>query len=368
MNQVERMFFDIDGSYPDLPERPSKDDLLSIVEDPNFPLNRKFIVSKKNEGAVHTVKLKILQALSRYNHSLGCSIIGENGYSTNSCALVGESSVGKTHLAKLIAECISITFIEIQPKSVSDTQDIFNEIYKGFAEDGIELVDDNGKFFLPPCIVFIDEVHELSGKLKNAEGLLNAIEPSDAILKTKDGLVIDCFNVCWIVATTEVGKLFHALKTRMDIIELYPPGFDEIAKIVQLDNPDWDKSLCELVAKFCRVPREAKRFADKLRAQKAFYYGSWEDSAIKIAKSKGIDEEGMHYKEIALLNAIKNGPVGKKNLPSLLQCQTEEVENDILPPLMRQYNDRPPLIKMTRKGVTITESGKKELEKRGVAV
>lgn len=368
--QKERYFFDDteNRELPDLPERPSKNQLIEMVNSPDLALNKNYIVSDKNKGAIHSIKLKLLKSFDRYNHSLGCSIVGKQGYTTESCAIVGESSTGKTHLARLLAQSADIPFVEIQPHSVETTHDIFSKIKKEFSKSKTPLVELRPGFFrLPPCIVFIDEVHELRGQLKNGEGLLNAMEPTDAILQTVKNETVDCFNVCWIVATTEIGKLFHAFKTRLDIIHLHPPGLEEVAKIIQIDNSDWNLDLCRLIAKYCRVPREAKRFASDVRTQHDFFSSSWEDAARHVANSKGYDEYGMHLREVNLLKALLNGPVGKNNLPSILQCQLEEIENDILPPLMRAREDRPALVMVTRRGVSITEAGIQELTKRGIA-
>jgi replication-associated recombination protein RarA len=67
----------------------------------------------------------------------------------------------KTTLVRLYAETVKLPFIEISPKSVKTLNDLFkiiswNLIVKSSAE-GTEY------FQLPPCVIFIDEVHAFGG-------------------------------------------------------------------------------------------------------------------------------------------------------------------------------------------------------------
>ena len=88
---------------------------------------------------------------------------------------------------------------------------------------------------MPPCVVFIDEVHALPRNL--IPELLKAVEPKDGILVVENGTEADCRKVCWIIATTERGLLFPPFENRFRKIHLEMYGAEEIAAIVQLDHP-----------------------------------------------------------------------------------------------------------------------------------
>ena len=84
---------------------------------------------------------------------------------------------------------------------------------------------DDGSFVAPPCIVFIDEVHQLPRKVE--QGLLTATEKGTHRLETETGTVLDTYHVCWMIATTDRGLLFDAFDTRFSKVvfqDLQPGG------------------------------------------------------------------------------------------------------------------------------------------------
>ena len=186
--------------------------------------------------------------------------------SDHSFALLGPSSSGKTTLARLFGETLHLSFIEIQPHSVRDARDLFRAIYNKLENTVINFTNgpaslkmvirqEDPAWDVPPCVVFIDEVHALPRNL--IPELLKAVEPKDGMLVVENGIVADCRKVCWIIATTERGLLFPAFDNRFRKIQLEMYGADEIAAIVQLSHPNWNLPLCQLAVEYCsRVPRE----------------------------------------------------------------------------------------------------------------
>ena len=101
---------------------------------------------------------------------------------------------------------------------------------------------------VPPCVVFIDEVHALARNL--VPELLKATDPNDGMLTIENGWFADCRRVCWVIATTERGLLFPALDSRFRKIHLEMYGAEDIARIVHLNYPTWNMPLCRLVSRY----------------------------------------------------------------------------------------------------------------------
>ena len=325
-------------------------------DNPDCPLSRYI----GNDRAVKRLARAAFVAWGNRNH-----ICDQN------FALVGPASTGKTTLAKLFAETIMLPFVEIHPKSIDCVNDILAKIAEvcqniGDGNKTMELVPQkhDGKdmrFLLPPMVVFIDEVHALKETI--VHGLLKATERNDSKLVTEVNFSADCSNVCWIIATTERGKLFDAFDTRFTKIDLKLYSAEEIAQIVQLNNPDWDLDVCRLVAKYAgRVPREALAFAKEMRDEHEMYEDEWSDVARVVAEDNGIDEFGMTYRRLDILKALGQGPIATARLADVAGCKKEELEKFIMPALLAA----PALVKTSSRGYSITEAGLEELDKRGI--
>jgi Holliday junction resolvasome RuvABC ATP-dependent DNA helicase subunit len=279
--------------------------------------------------------------------------------------LSGPASVGKTSLMKLFAEMIRLPFIEIQPRSIVSVNDLFRAIRTQMEEKGLPIKPlENGKNFrLPPCILFIDEVHGLSQRVIDA--LLKACEGKECTLVTERGEVIDCQYVTNAIATTEGGDLFDAFETRFDEVRLNYYTREQLAKIVQINNPDLSLEVCKLIARFERLPRRLLRFADSMRNKKEMYGDwSWEKIALEVATDNGIDEFGMPAKHLEILKAIKAKPIAKDRLPVLVGVKKAELEKKLLPLLLCNTLDQPAMVEVTGEGYTITAAGIAELGKR----
>ncbi len=359
--QREITFFNPTG-YNDLnlPPRPTDDEIRSKLN--NCALDR-FITNSSNLGPLRKLKRFVFSAMTRYNRDA----------SDFSFALLGGPSTGKTFLAKLFHETIDedfgYPFVMIQPKAVKNTQDIFDAMVRECRQCKIPLrADEQGDYEAPPMIIFIDEVHSLNKGLMEG-GLLNATEPNDGWLVTPENIRCDCGSVCWIVATTDAGKLFDAFHSRFHKIELAPAGKAEVAQIVHDVHKELPLEVCHKIAKYCRLPRDAKRFALELLAEMRLVGNKIpvRDSIIAVANGNGLDEFGMHWKQLEIIKALgSRGPISKNKLCSIAKCKVEELEKFILPSLEEFYEDRGALIVTTTRGYSITEEGIKELAKRNL--
>jgi Holliday junction resolvasome RuvABC ATP-dependent DNA helicase subunit len=272
--QNELVFFG-DRHANQLPEPSEIEKKLRIDRNSAFSPFSKFV---GNDRAVRKMQTAAYTALGRENH-----MMREMAFS-----VFGPSSAGKTTLVRLYAECVQLPFIEISPKSLKTTDDLFKIVRKTLSENGLELFEISPKkFSLPPCVIFIDEVHALSSGV--VDGLLKATEYDDSMLVTESGVVCDTYNVTWTIATTDEGKLFEAFRTRFSPIVLELLNKKDIAKIVKLSNPDWSMDLCEIVSHYnSRIPRKALEFARYMRMVKTMKPElSWDEIASSVALDEG---------------------------------------------------------------------------------
>ena len=219
---------------------------------------------------------------------------------------------------------------------------------------------------VPPCVVFIDEVHALARNL--VPELLKATDPSDGMLTIENGWFADCRRVCWVIATTERGLLFPALDSRFRKIHLEMYGADDIARIVQLNYPTWNMPLCRLVSRYSsRVPREALAFAADMRMEHEQNGGNWKNIAARVARSHGIDRYGLTRQRLNILVALGQiGAVSKGRMCDIARCGIEELEKFVMPALLVATAEDPAMVAVTSQGYAITWHGIEELERRGI--
>ena len=321
------------------------------------------------------------------------SVMGKHNRNPSECrfALLGPSSTGKTHLARMFADTLQLPMAEISPKSIGKLNHILVEIAR--ACEQFECPDGNNwyklqptapcfwqpgnndcvgegewwgigpkpDFVLPPMLIFLDEVHALANPI--IQGLLKATESGDMILKTETRTV-DCHRVGWIIATTDRGDLFDAFDTRFQKITLEPYDPEEIAQIVSYQNADWAQETCDLAAHYCGyVPREALDFAREMRREHDMNPGhEWADVAKRVAHDMKIDEWGMTYQRVAVLRALALETMSKERVAAEAMCKTKELEKYVMPPLLRNR-----LVTITSRGYNVTQAGRDELAKRGMS-
>lgn len=332
---------------------PFKEDLNSYLDPDNVksPLNN-FI---GNRNALELIRPLLYTALCRENCCAGDMAI----------FLRGAASTGKTTLAELIAKILKLPLLVIHPKSVKTIDNIAEQIYNLLINTNSVLQEKNGIYVIPPIVVFLDEVHALSSEIFN--GLLKAIERTDAKLITKKGIVYNTTNILWIVATTE-NIDFKPFGTRFLDIQLLPYTREEIATIVQRSNPSWDMDTCRLIAKYnLPIPRKAKMFADLLKMAIPMNKDiPLQELVIKYAQHKGMDQFGLHQKQLAVLKILGKNMVSKDNLENMVSFDNDQELNEEIMPSLMSYNEGMPLVKVTRKGYALTTAGANELKKRGI--
>lgn len=378
--QKYKPFFDPtpDRSMPHLPPKPTDAEIRLALAENNSkcPLNE-IVVSKKNEGNMRNLRRF---AFSAYRNDTRCC----RGCNFGIYSPPGQ---GKTFVVKKFAETIGIPFIFVQSPTLESTYMLFEQISDAFAKYGTPLVQENGTdrdFYLPPCIVFFDEAHELRSSLMKGS-LLNAMEPDDAMMVIKspgikgDILRVDCWEVCWVAATTDRGDLFDAFESRLTTaIEWHPSEGSELANIVKaglqkkVRNGEIDvcppDEICALIAQYQKVPRLAIHgFGTKVVQHKRFMPScSWEECCEVVANDIGMNEFGLTHKQVAILTALGQRPIAESRLADIARCRVAQVKKYELPGLMQYTGGGPYCISVAGKGMAITKAGIALLEKMNI--
>jgi Holliday junction resolvasome RuvABC ATP-dependent DNA helicase subunit len=368
--QQSRVFFDpsSDRSNPHLPSRPTDEEIKAKLDDPSCPLNQ-LVVSKKNEGSMHVLKLFAFSAYSRFDHSC-------RGMNFGIYAGPGQ---GKTTVVKKWAETIGIPFIFIQSDALESPWHLFQLIAQAHEAAGQPLQPQFNEqhYLIPPCIVFFDEAHALKESLRTGS-LLNAMELNDGWMramppgKNQKLYTIDCQEICWVLASTDPGLIFAQSEAFYSRCTTHIPWVSaeksEISRMVGHHRPGLPNEACDLVAHYVQNPRKAIAFAGQMEMEAKMNGASWDVVAKKVALINGIDEFGMLFQQVNLLKALSHRPVAAQRLHLTVQCRKEELENMILPYLLQDVEGRGPLVETTPKGYALTRAGAGELEKRGCKV
>lgn len=348
--------------FPDFETK--TDDELRAFCDPGDRQNP-FFDFVGNQGVVNKLCRMLYTALGRENHDM----------SDMNLALLGPASCGKTTLAKRLARGAGLPFVEANPKEIGCNHDLFQKICRVLAQPGythgdgtpvdlsLRPYNDVYHYIAPPIVILIDEAHLMPKDVQG--GLLTATEKADYKLITGEGVILDTSNTCWILATTERGRLCKALDSRFVKAYLKPYNQFEMALIVHRNRPAVPLEVCERIALYCgHIAREAIDFATEARAERRRSGCDWFEAVETIRLEYGIDEFGMPEVHLEILKALaRGGPISKFALRDVAECEIEELDEYIQPAMRRDG-----LIQTTSRGIGVTASGLAELERRGIGL
>lgn len=275
----------------------------------------------------------------------------KRGDTLQHCLFYGNAGLGKTTLARALANELDIDIQVANGASLSTNKDILPYLMK--LEEG--------------SILFIDEIHRMSKKVQ--EYLLTVIEDFRLDIVTPAGkdncgktISIDIPKFCLVGATTEMGDLVQPFLDRFKLkhfMRFYSD--EELLLMLKGNSAKLNANISEaglnVIAKASRgTPRIANSFLEWVRDfQVAHSLPSLEKEQVKEAiKMQGIDENGLNPIDRDYLTALKNlsrtSPVGIDTLCSALSLDKSTIEQKVEPFLIQRG-----YISKTRKGRIIVK-------------
>jgi Holliday junction DNA helicase RuvB len=265
--------------------------------------------------------------------------------------LVGPPGLGKTSLANIIREELSVGIRTVAGPSL-ERRDIAAILSSVDARD----------------VIFIDEIHRMSSAAE--EILYPALEDFrlDVVMGqgvSANTLTLTLAPFTLVGATTRTGLLTSPLRDRFGMtfrLDYYDPG--QLAQIVKrsariLGVEIADDAAEELAGRSRGTPRIANRILRRVRdVAQVRHEGSITTAIAREAlELLEVDEAGLERIDRALLSTIVDkfdgGPVGLTTLAASLGEEPDTIE-DVYEPFMLQLG----FIQRTPRGRTITKLGR----------
>ena len=269
----------------------------------------------------------------------------------------GPPGLGKTTLARLVAQEVAANFVETTGNSLSNVKDVLNILLS----------------FSRPTVFFIDEIHRIP---KSVEELLYAPMDEQVIRvmvgKNKTARIIkfDLQPFTLIGATTKISFLSKPFLSRFSIkISFNYYGEEEIGKIIkeELAQQGLDisaEALREIAKRSRGTPREALQICRRVVEYAALNHLETLDvgAIIDLFNLLNIDEYGLSSLDKDYLRTLaetfKGGPSGIRVLASALGMDVETLEGVVEPYLMMLG-----FVTVTSRGRKLTDKGWKAYEK-----
>lgn len=230
--------------------------------------------------------------------------------------LYGSSGYGKTKLAE-----------DLKCKTIDTTQfrgDRLNTILKPIkeAEDG--------------DILFFDEIHSLQAKV--LEGLYKIIDKG-TFYDTELCMDLPIPNVRFVFATNILKPLPEAFKNRCRFVELQNYSEEELAKIVQLANPDLNPDGIPPIIRASKgVPRIALSLAKSMKAgaitEKLDKLNEANVNSLLDSRFAINGETGLSEKEFKIIQkVVQRGRLSTTAVANLLGCTLSDAKLLYIEPL-----------------------------------
>lgn len=263
--------------------------------------------------------------------------------------LEGPAGLGKTSLARCIAERLGVRFVEIPGTALTKVDAAANAIARiGEPSDG-------------PCIAFIDEVHDTCKKAQTL--LLSALE--DHWIQPAGAERLDLAPFCCIGATTNPGQLSRALRDRFTVreaLDFYPVNEVEliVKRYAEHQRIALDDDAVHLIASVGRgTPRVANGLVRRVAA-----FGRVAGADIITGEMTaealdrlGIDEHGLEPQDRKIMQALvgQTRAVGLETMSAMLNVDNDAITN------REPFMLRVKVLSRTRGGRVLTRAGYRAL-------
>jgi holliday junction DNA helicase RuvB len=278
--------------------------------------------------------------------------------------LSGLGGLGKTAIARAIAQELGYHFEEIEAAALKTRQNVIDIL-----KSSTETASSKRK----PLLLFVDEIHNLTRKMQEAL-YFPMVEFRITTLEDNKGEEIKFPPFTLVGATTLRDELEYSFEGRFDLdleIDLYSE--EHLMQILSnfFLSEDIRCGVAELrmIAQRCLgIPRRAVSFGKKVRDEILSRGGEKTVSRHDIYNTfalEGIDSIGLgplHVKYLQLLLAAQPNAVGISAISGQLGRQEDVVRGTVEPILLRLG-----LISCTPRGRVITDSGYKHLASSGLA-
>jgi Holliday junction DNA helicase RuvB len=244
----------------------------------------------------------------------------------------GPPGLGKTTIANIIANEMGVNIKSQSAPSIEKVRDLVTLL--------ITLQEND--------ILFIDEIHRMNSYIE--ETLYSAmedffIEIIAELENEKKPIRINLPRFTLIGATTKPGSISSPLRDRFGMqekLEFY--SIEELKTIVhqyakKLDFEISDIACVEIAKRARGTPRIAIKNLKRLHdyyLSIGFDLNSKEEITNAIIFMTGVTEDGFYEKDIEYLALLaKNGPLGIKNISSILSEDPSNIEDFIEPHLLQ---------------------------------
>jgi len=293
-------------------------------------------------------------------------LIGSHPDSPNpSFLLTGPGGLGKTTLAKCIAEALDLPLLESSGNSLTSPDVLLERLRAVTEEEGLEVKEigtTGGKIRteFPPILVFIDEAHLM--KKKTTEGLLKATEPKDRILEGSSE-VADVRQLWYVIASTDASKLPPPFLTRFFKVNLVPYTQDEVVCMLKAlsEGKGVPSDVLRRIARLANCnPRQAGIILQAVGAFSRTIDPNGKITAESLDEymdMQSLDDDGLGPDHYTYLRFVAEAPRSMATLVTKFALNEEEIVTSLEGPLTKLD-----LIEKSASGRRISEKGRRRLE------